>query len=95
MSLEQDHAEIIKWYHEAAHQGQAETQNNLGLMYAKGWGVQQDFAEAYKWFSLSASKGVQKASKARQILASQMTPQQIAEGKRRSSIYIVKKRSAA
>ena len=32
-------------------------QHNLGLMYAKGIGVEQDFAEALKWLQLAASQG--------------------------------------
>ncbi|MCA8835847.1 MAG: hypothetical protein K8953_12275, partial [Proteobacteria bacterium] len=27
-------------------------QNNLGLMYYKGWGVLKDYQEAVKWYTL-------------------------------------------
>jgi uncharacterized protein len=41
----------------AAKQGDAEAQNNLGLMYVKGNGVPQDYAEAAKWFRKAAEQG--------------------------------------
>ena len=33
------HTQAASWYRKAAEQGHAEAQNNLGIMYAKGWGV--------------------------------------------------------
>ena len=41
----------------AAKQGDAEAQNNLGLMYVKGSGVPQNYAEAAKWFRKAAEQG--------------------------------------
>ena len=40
-----------------AEKGDAEAQNNLGLMYVKGQGVEQDFKEAVKWFQKAADQG--------------------------------------
>ena len=42
---------------QAAEQGDATAQFNLGVMYAKGEGVPQDDAEAVRWFRLSAEQG--------------------------------------
>ena len=41
-----------------AEQGNAEAQNNLGLMYHIGQGVRQDYAEALRWFRQAADQGV-------------------------------------
>ena len=41
----------------AAEQGDAEAQNNLGRMYAKGQGVTQNDTEAVKWFRKAANQG--------------------------------------
>jgi TPR repeat protein len=41
----------------AAEQGDAATQFNLGVRYAKGQGVAQDHAEAVKWFRRAAEQG--------------------------------------
>ena len=41
----------------AAKQGEAEAQNDLGLMYVKGNGVPQDYTEAVKWFRKAVEQG--------------------------------------
>ena len=53
----QDDAEAVKWYHKAAEQGDADAQNNLGVMYRNGKGVPQDDAEAVKWYRKAAEQG--------------------------------------
>ena len=45
------------YYQEAAQQGDTAAQNNLGIMYANGWGVEQDYEEAVKWFQKAAEQG--------------------------------------
>jgi len=37
--------------------GQAGSQNELGLLYAKGFGVPKDYVEAVKWFLRAAEQG--------------------------------------
>jgi len=59
-------------------------QYNLGRKYANGEGVAQEYIEAYKWFSIAATRVKVSADrdrleKERDILATKMTPQQIAE----------------
>ena len=44
-----------------AKKGDANAQNNLGLMYVKGQGVEQDFKEAVKWYQKAADQGNAKA----------------------------------
>ncbi len=78
----QDYAEAVKWYRMAAEQGNAEAQHNLGVSYAKGEGVPLDDMLAYMWFNLAAAQGHEKAKKNRDIVASTMTPDQIAEAER-------------
>jgi TPR repeat protein len=45
------------WYRSAADQDDALAQDNLGIMYRDGRGVQQDFAEAVKWWRKAADQG--------------------------------------
>ena len=40
-----------------AKQGDAEAQNQLGLMYAKGKGVTQNYQQAFKWYQKAAEQG--------------------------------------
>ena len=46
---------------QAAAQGYAIAQNNLGVMYDNGEGVPQDAAEALKWYRKAAEQGYAKA----------------------------------
>ena len=85
----QDDAVAVEWYRKAAEQGLAMAQFNLAWMYDEGRGVPQDYAVAHKWLSLAASRFPasevelhDKAVKAREAIARQMTPAQIAEAQR-------------
>ena len=66
----------------AKEQGDSSAQNNLGLMYAKGDGVEKDYITAHKWFNLAAVQGDGNARKNRDRVAQKMTPAQIAEAQR-------------
>lgn len=48
--------EAASWYRKAAEQGVSEAQNNLGVMYKDGQGVDQDYNEAARWFLLAAQQ---------------------------------------
>ena len=86
----QDFAEAAKWYRLAAEQGYGSAQLNLATMYARGDGVPPDYVQAHMWFNLAASglpssivpKDRDKAVKYRDIIASNMTPAQIAEAQK-------------
>jgi hypothetical protein len=51
-----DFATAAMWLQKAAEQGNADAQNDLGLLYEDGNGVPQNYAEAYFWFSLASAK---------------------------------------
>jgi hypothetical protein len=78
----QDYAEAVKWYKLAAAQGNAYAQYNLGAMYELGQGVPMDDVRAHMWLNLAAAKGEADAVKGRDIVASKMTPQQMAEAQK-------------
>jgi S1-C subfamily serine protease len=52
-----DYTDAAKWYRKAAEQGHAVAQNNLGSMYANGYGVAQNYGEAVKWYRKAADQG--------------------------------------
>ena len=83
----QDYAAAAGWYRKAADQGNAGAQSNLGVMYVAGQGVTQDYVQAHKWFNLSAASGNANAVKNRDLVASKMTPAQIAEAQRLASAW--------
>ena len=53
----QDYAQALTWYRKAADQGNAEAQNNLGVMCESGHGVPQDYAQAVVWYRKAADQG--------------------------------------
>ena len=50
-------AEALASYHEAAEQGNADAQHNLGMMFANGMGVPQDYVQAIQWFLIAQING--------------------------------------
>ena len=63
----------------AASQGHADSQTNLGIMYAKGEGVPQSYIKAHMWFSLAKAMGDIEGGRNLAIVKGLMTPAQIAE----------------
>ena len=54
----QDDATAFSEYRKAADQGDANAQNNLGIMYYMGRGVAQDYAAAISWYRKAADQGL-------------------------------------
>lgn len=50
-------SQVSTWYQNAAERGNADAQNNLGVMYERGDGVPQNRTAAVKWFRLAADQG--------------------------------------
>ena len=76
----------VKWYRMAAELGHANAQFLLGVRYGKGQGVPRDYVQAHMWVNLAASRSqgedLEKFATGRELLAEQMTPDQIAEAQR-------------
>ena len=80
-----DYSEAAGWWRKAADTGYAGAQYNLGTAYAQGRGVPEDHVQAYLWLSLSAAsrgEGQERRAKSRDDVASKLTADQLAEGKR-------------
>jgi TPR repeat protein len=56
-----DYETAMREWRPLAEQGSAVAQNNLGVMYRDGKGVEQDYARAARWYQLAAKQGVAKA----------------------------------
>lgn len=84
-----DDAEAAKWYRRAADQGNADALCDLGVMYVEGQGVARDCVLAYMCFELAATnfdsaESRQTAKENRDRVASGMTPDQVADARRRA-----------
>jgi uncharacterized protein len=85
--MPRDDTAAAKWYRKAADQGVVGAQYNLGAMYADGHGVLRDYVEAYKWLSIvvdgsAADQDRVAAFKTRDVVAMQMTPEQVARAQK-------------
>ena len=74
----QDYQTALVQLMQLAEAGNADAQFILGRMFGRGEGVVQDYVEAHKWYNLAASRGQRLAAPARDAVAQQMTPEQIA-----------------
>jgi TPR repeat protein len=82
--VEKSADEALKWWQKAAEQGQPSAQFNLAHLYREGKGVSKDLTEAYKWYHLAAQQGDKDAALARDALAVDMLPSDVAEALKRS-----------
>ena len=80
--MPQDYAEAVKWLSLAAARGDTPAQRLLGLMYSKSQGVSMDNVRAHMWLNRVAMKGDAEDVKIRDIIAKQLTPQQMAEAQK-------------
>ena len=53
----EDYDQAVKYFQEAAEQGNADAQCNLGHCYNNGYGVRQDHKQAVYWFRKAAEQG--------------------------------------
>ena len=54
---QKNYTEAVKFFIQAAEQGNADAQFNLGVCYRNGYGVPQDYNKAVEWFSKAAEQG--------------------------------------
>jgi len=87
-------AEAARWYRSAADLGLASAQCELSVAYSSGVGVPADPVAAYQWMDLAVFRARgqvrEKYSVARDALAARMTPEQLAEAKRRANEWKAK-----
>ena len=69
----------------AAGAGIGIAQLSIGRMYRDGVGVDRDLVEAYAWFSAAGENNVMDGFAYRSAIIANMTPDEIAEGKRRAA----------
>lgn len=79
LGVEHDARQALYWFRRAVDHGSVIALGRLGMMYHLGTGVPRDSVEAHKWYNLAAANGDKKGAVARDALAKEMTPAQIAE----------------
>jgi TPR repeat protein len=88
LGVAKDSVEAVKWFRKAADQNLAAAQSNLGVCYERGDGVAKYEVEAYKWDLLAAAQGDSKGKRNASMLELLLSPEEIAEGKRRAQDWL-------
>jgi TPR repeat protein len=83
-----DHADEFIQKKSLAEQGDANAQNDLGIMYATGKGLAKNYSEAWKWYSLAIKQKHPNAADNRLRLAHAMTRAQVAEVDKNMKVWI-------
>src|SRR3546814_6636404 len=71
-----------RWYGKAAAQGHAAGAFSYGVVQAAGLGLPTNMPLGYAWLDIASDHGHAKAGEVRGAIASKMTPEEIAAGKR-------------
>lgn len=82
--VDQDFDKMMHWYEQAATQGDVGAQLFVADGYAYGFGVAQNRVEAYKWYEIAIRYWGPLAVRAREVVAEEMTEEEIAEAVRRA-----------
>jgi TPR repeat protein len=90
LGIERDLQAAFQWHTKAALLGDDFAQKALGVCCEKGRGVAADAVEAWKWYSVAAERGNSEALKLRELLASRLTKEQLAEGRGRYSEFVAR-----
>jgi len=75
-------------YRLAAYHGNADAQNNLGLLYRDGRGVERNLVVSYAWISLAAAQRSAVAERNLERLTECMSPAKIMEGQQLAAEYL-------
>lgn len=82
------------WFLRAAERGVADSQFNLGILYARGIGVEQSLTESYKWFSLAAAQGDADSARKRDDVAKRLDANTLASAKRAVQSFTIEQQPA-
>jgi TPR repeat protein len=85
-----------EWFRQAAGRNDSAGQYNLCVCYERGDDVAKHEVEAYKWDLLAAAQGDTKAKGNASMLGLLLSPEEVAEGKRRARDWLeLRKRATA
>jgi TPR repeat protein len=76
-----DYLPAIRLFRPMAEQGNPKAQNQVGVMYRRGQGVQPSPSRAFMWFSLAARRGDVQAKAGLRDVSKAMTPAEISQAR--------------
>jgi localization factor PodJL len=78
----------VEWFRKAAAYGTIDSAYNLGILYARGAGIERDRVESYKWFALAAKGGDKEAAHKRDEVAKALDPAQLEGAKESAEAFV-------
>ncbi|MFB3100460.1 MAG: tetratricopeptide repeat protein, partial [Gammaproteobacteria bacterium] len=90
LGLTQDYRKAFNWYGKSAKNGFGLAQYKIGQMYIAGNGVKQNFIKAFAWLKTAISQGVNDNDNILANIASELTPEQLAEANSLTRQYLEK-----
>lgn len=90
-----DEAGAARWFRAAAERGVADSQYNLGLLHQQGRGVAQSPSDALYWFLLAARQDDLNAVERAVEVATQLTPEDVAQARARARAFRVQPSDAS
>jgi TPR repeat protein len=88
-----NYEEARYWYEKAANQDYGIAQFNLAVMLSIGQGVKPDYIQAHKWYDIAAEKGMDDAAENRDLLALQMSKEQVDKAQELAREWILWRKS--
>jgi TPR repeat protein len=83
LGVPQDTKQAVEFWRKSADEGDYKAQIKLGMCYFTGKGVPKDLVLAYMWMDIASHDGLIKiAEKQRELIAANMTSDQVAEAKK-------------
>ena len=78
-----DFSEARNWFRKAADQGHADAQYSLGVIYSGGFVDPVNLSEGYVWFCLSAKSGNEVATEDCDVLAGELSAEELDTAQKR------------
>ncbi len=72
-----DYEKAAQWFGRAAALGDVDAEFDLAILYERGQGVSRSIPEAYEWYAIAAARGDQNAETRAEMLAAQLTPDEL------------------
>lgn len=77
-------------FKQLADKGHVDSQERLGLSYAKGEGVARDWVQADMWFSIAAASGKETSANNKKVVEVHMLPEKVAEANKLAQEWLEK-----
>ena len=83
--------QAVAWFQKAAERGVLDSQFNLGVLFQGGAGIEKSPIDSYVWYAVAGAQGDKVALQRRDLLARDLSPDQLAQAKSRVKAFTPKR----